>query len=217
MSNTLELRGFTLGPWGTNCYVVWTPSLRCWLIDMSFEPGPMLDFVESKGLMPERLILTHAHVDHIAGVAEARRRYPELPIAIHDTEKDYPGDASLNLSLYIDTPTVAPDPTETLIHGQALSLDGIVFEVRHTPGHSPGGIALIQPEHHLAIVGDTLFAGSIGRFDFPTSDGRALIQSIHHQLLTLPDDTRVLPGHGEETTIGRERANNPYLRETDLV
>ncbi len=142
--------------------------------------------------------------------------YPDLPILIHAAERDFPGDTTLNLSLYVGTPIVAPDPTATFAHDDTLTLGGLAFEVRHTPGHSPGGVTFYQPDHAVALVGDTLFAGSIGRFDFPTSDGPALIRSIHEQLLTLPDATRVLPGHGPETTIGRERAGNPYLRETTL-
>lgn len=215
--SVLDLETFTLGDFQTNCFVVYRPGRAAWLIDVGQDPGPMLDFVEQAELSVEKIILTHAHADHIAGVAEALQRFPGTPIYIHEAEKDFPADASLNLSIYISQPIVAPDPTDTLTHGQSLDLDGLLFEIRHTPGHSPGGITLVQPDNHLAIVGDTLFANSIGRFDFPTSDGPLLIKSIHEQLLTLPDDTRALPGHGPETTIGRERESNPYLRKTDLV
>lgn len=220
MSNTqktLEIEVFTLGDFQTNCFVVSRPSGAAWLVDVGQNPGEMLEHVEERGLIVEKIILTHAHADHIAGLGEAMRKFPGVPVYIHADEKEFPGDAALNLSLYISQPTVAPDPTDTLAHGDTLGLDGLSFEIRHTPGHSPGGATLYQPENKVAIVGDTLFAGSIGRFDFPTSDGPLLIRSIHEQLLTLPDDTRVLPGHGPETTIGQERAGNPYLRETDLV
>ncbi|MBB6431441.1 MBL fold metallo-hydrolase [Algisphaera agarilytica] len=213
----INIEIFPLGDFQTNCFVVSRPSGVAWLVDVGQHPAEMLDHVEEAGLKVEKIILTHAHADHIAGVAEALQRFPDTPLLIHESERDFPGDASLNLSLYISQPVVAPDPTGVLTHGQTLELDGVSFEVRHTPGHSPGGITLYQPDTATAIVGDTLFAQSIGRFDFPTSDGPLLIKSIHEQLLTLPDDTRVLPGHGPETTIGRERASNPYLRETDLV
>ncbi|MEM1108429.1 MAG: MBL fold metallo-hydrolase [Planctomycetota bacterium] len=216
-SSTLSIDIFALGDFQTNCFVVSRPSKSAWLIDVGQRPAEMLDHVEAAGLSVEKIILTHAHADHIEGVAEALQRFPDTPIYIHKAEKDFLSDASLNLSLYLSQPVVAPDPTDVLVHGQALELDGIVFEVRHTPGHSPGGITLYQPELATAIVGDTLFAQSIGRYDFPTSDGPLLIKSIHKQLLTLPDDTRVLPGHGPETTIGRERQANPYLQQTDLV
>ncbi len=212
----LTITAFPLGPFETNCYVVSRPSGACWLVDVGAEPGAMLDHVEAQSLRVEKIVLTHAHADHIAGVAEALRRFPDTPILIHEAERDFPGDASLNLSLYIASPVVAPDPTATLAHGDTLDLDGLTFTVLHTPGHSPGGITLYQANHAVALVGDTLFANSIGRFDFPTSDGPALLRSIHQQLLTLPDDTRVLPGHGPETTIGHERATNSYLRESGL-
>ncbi|MEM9419155.1 MAG: MBL fold metallo-hydrolase [Planctomycetota bacterium] len=213
----INIEIFPCGDFQTNCFVVSRPSGAAWLVDVGQRPGEMLDHVEAAGLKVEKIILTHAHADHIAGVAEALQSFPDTPLLIHESERDFPGDASKNLSLYISQPVVAPDPTDVLIHGQTLQLDGVTFEIRHTPGHSPGGITLYQPDIATAIVGDTLFAQSIGRFDFPTSDGPLLIKSIHEQLLTLPDGTRVLPGHGPETTIGRERVSNPYLRETDLV
>ena len=211
----LQITPFTLGPLQTNCYVL-TAGGECWVVDAGADPQAMLDHLADHGLAAASLLLTHAHADHIAGVATLREAYPGLPILIHPAERDFPGDVSLNLSLYVGTPIVAPDPTGTFDHGDTLHLAGLPFEVRHTPGHSPGGVTLYQRDHGVALVGDTLFAGSIGRFDFPTSDGRALIRSIHEQLLTLPDDTRVLPGHGPETTVGRERAGNPYLREVAL-
>ncbi|MFN3167322.1 MAG: MBL fold metallo-hydrolase [Phycisphaeraceae bacterium] len=211
-ANTAKIQTFCLGQWQTNCYVL-SVGRSCWLVDAGFEPGPMLDYIDEHRLKAEKIVLTHAHLDHIAGLNEVRHRQPDVPILIHAEEEAFLTDTRLNLSAAFVQPVVAPEATDLLRHGDALDLAGVRFEVRHTPGHSPGGITLYQPEHRVAIVGDTLFAGSIGRYDFPTSDGDTLMRSIHQQLLTLPDDTRVLPGHGPETTIARERATNPYLNQ----
>jgi len=212
MPDTLKTKRFCLGDWATNCYLAYTDSGACWIIDAGFEPAYLLRYIEEKNLKPKKVVLTHAHVDHVGGLAEVCETYPGVPVLIHEAERAFPGDPMLNLSAALAQEVVAPDPTGTFTHGDTLTLDGHDFQIRHTPGHSPGGVCLYQVEHKLAIVGDTLFSGSIGRHDFPTSDGPTLIRSIHEQLMTLPDDTRVLPGHGPETTIGNERTNNPFLR-----
>ena len=210
---SLQIESFALGDWMTNCYVL---SLGeggpCWMIDAGFDPQPMLDYITQHRLTPEQVVLTHAHVDHIAGLHAVRQVYPDIPIVIHEAEREFLTDASLNLSIFLTQPIVAPEPTGLLAHGDHLTFGDLTLAVRHTPGHSPGGICLYQQEHHVAIVGDTLFQGSIGRSDFPTSDGATLLRSIREQLLTLPDDTHILPGHGPETTIAQERRSNPFLQ-----
>ncbi len=222
MPDTLKIRRFCLGDWATNCYVVSTLSSdtagdpqggACWIVDAGFDPGYMLRYIAENGFQLEKVVLTHAHVDHIGGLAEILAEHPGTPVVIHHDELAFPADPMLNLSAALDDRVVAPEPTGTMTHGDTLTLGGNDFEVRHTPGHSPGGVCLYQRENNVAIVGDTLFAGSIGRHDFPTSDGPTLMRSIHEQLLTLPDTTRVLPGHGPETSIANERATNPFLQD----
>lgn len=207
----LSIQTFTLGQWQTNCYVV-SSGNECWIVDASFDPEPMLDAIDQAGLKPTQVVLTHGHLDHIAGLWAVRERYPDVPILIHEAEKDFLTDTLLNLSAAVLQPVIGPDPTRLLMDNEQLTLGGLTFEVRHTPGHSPGGITLVQSDHGVALVGDTLFAGSVGRYDFPTSDGPRLFKSIRERLLTLDDDVRVLPGHGPETTIGTERRSNPYLQ-----
>ena len=212
-SPMLQIETFCLGDWMTNCFVLRAGGTSCWFVDAGFAPQPMIEYVASHRLEPQMVLLTHAHVDHIAGLHALRAVWPTLPILIHDSEREFLTDPLRNLSAVLAEPVVAPPATETLGHGQTIQLDGCDVELRHTPGHSPGGMTLLHSDGDLAIVGDTLFAGSIGRTDFPTSDHDRLMASIREQLLTLPDHTTVMPGHGPQTTIGDEKANNPFVGE----
>jgi glyoxylase-like metal-dependent hydrolase (beta-lactamase superfamily II) len=209
----LHVRGFPLGEWMTNCYVVHEAPQggECWIVDAGFDPRPLLRYIADKQLTPSQVVLTHAHVDHIAGLRELRHQWPGLPILVHEAEEQFLTEPMLNLSIVLEDPIIAPPATGLLKAGQTLKLGSTSFAVLPTPGHSPGGITLYQADSGVALVGDALFAGSIGRTDFPTSNHDDLIRSIREQLFVLPDATRVLPGHGPETTIGHERATNPYV------
>lgn len=209
----IKLTAFALGDFQTNCFVL--EDLEdgdCWLIDAGDRPGEMLEYVQQQELVPTKLVLTHAHADHIAGVAAVRELFPELSIYLHPSEHDWMTDTGLNLSANWGYPVVMPEATHELEHGSTLKLGPRVITVRHTPGHSPGGVVLYCAEAQMAVVGDTLFAGSVGRTDFPTSDEPALYQSVREQLFTLPDETVIFPGHGPASTIGREKATNPFFR-----
>lgn len=202
----------TLGPWETNCYVVSLPdSAECWIVDVGFDPDPLIQLVRDRGLKPVRIILTHSHLDHIAGVRQLLEELGPVPLAIHEAEAEFLLDPDLNLSSYVEMNVTTPPADEQLHDGQTLALGSTEWKVLHTPGHSPGGITLYHAASHQAIVGDTLFADSIGRYDFPTSNGELLFRSIREKLLTLPDETRIYPGHGPQSTIGRERGHNPFL------
>lgn len=206
------IRSCTLGPWETNCYVVSTPgSDECWIIDVGFDPEVLIQLVRRADLRPVRIVLTHAHLDHIAGVRQVLDAFGPVVLAIHEAEADFLLDPDLNLSSFVELNVTTPPADELLRDGQVLTLGDARWKVLHTPGHSPGGITLYHAPSNQAIVGDTLFAGSVGRYDFPTSDGALLFRSIREKLLTLPDETRIYPGHGPETTIGRERRTNPFL------
>lgn len=212
-----QITTFCLGAYQTNCFVVAVPdgnpddARRCWIVDCGYEPESMLDWIEGQQLQPEALLLTHCHSDHIAGIDQARARFGPLPIHVHEAEAGWCADPARNLSAFLDAPVAVAEPDHHLRDGEVLSLAGTTWRVVHTPGHSPGGVCFVHDESGQAIVGDTLFAGGIGRFDFPTSDVDALRHSIHEVILALPDGMKIFPGHGPATEIGRERRTNPFV------
>lgn len=203
-----------LGPFETNCYVVWHPPRpSCWIIDAGFDPAPLIAAVRAHHLQPEALILTHAHADHIAGVDDVLAAFPGLPVWMHADEGHWLQSPRDNLSAMMGVPiSLRTRPAGLLTHGQDLTLADSRWQVRHTPGHSPGSIVLINERDDLALVGDTLFQGSVGRSDFPHSDAPTLAQSIRTQLYTLAPSLTVYPGHGPATSIGREARSNPFVR-----
>ena len=202
---------FALGDLQTNASLVYDRTGGpATVVDPGQRPGPLLERIRELNLAVERVVLTHAHADHIAGLAELRDLHPGCAIEIHAAETGYLQDPENNLSAWIGQPLVAPAATGTLAGGTTTRMAGLDWHILATPGHSPGGLTFHQPDLGVAIVGDTLFAGSIGRYDFPHSDPDALRASLK-RLMTLPDATRVLPGHGPETTIAAERASNPHV------
>ncbi len=210
----VTLECFPLGPFETNCYIVLAPGkggdAHCWIVDPGYEPAEVIERVQALGLTPDAILLTHAHADHIAGLAEVRAAFPKAPIIIHEAEAGWLADPQLNLSAAIGVPVIAPGPDRLLHDGDSLHLGASEWKVLHTPGHSPGSITLYHAP--IALVGDTLFADSVGRTDFPGSDPHTLALAIKSRLYSLPDDTAVHPGHGPATTIGREKRTNPFVR-----
>jgi glyoxylase-like metal-dependent hydrolase (beta-lactamase superfamily II) len=202
----------TVGPFFENCFLVGDEKTKeGWIIDPGAEGSRIRAEIERLGLKPSKILLTHAHGDHIGAVEELRKFY-NIPVLIH--EKDHPllVDPEENLSAAFGMPISAGKADGFLSERDKLALGGLQFEVIETPGHTPGGITLYGEK--TAFTGDALFAGSIGRYDFPHSDGKLLFKSLQ-KLLKLPDETVVYSGHGPATTIGRERETNPFLLELD--
>lgn len=152
--------------------------------------------------------LTHAHIDHVMGVAEVKRR-TGAPIFLHPADRELYDAAPRQAEWFGLRLAPLPAPEHTLAHGDTLTIGGYRFEVRHTPGHSPGSVSFVG--NGMVLGGDVLFAGSIGRTDLPGGDLPTLLTSIQRHFLTLPDSTAVRSGHGPETTIGVERLTNPFL------
>ena len=206
------LETLVVGPVQTNCYVVACDSTRQGLvIDPGGNVGGIARTIERLGIDVRRIVLTHFHFDHMTA-AEALCETTGAPVTIHESGVPLLADPPELFRLL--SPTEPSDLVieEPLREGDVLTVGMLRLEVRHTPGHSPDGISLWLPGHKLLFSGDALFRGSVGRTDFPGSDHATLLRSIREQILTLPDDTRVLSGHGPETTVGYERRSNPFLR-----
>ena len=205
----LEILRFTYGPFAENTYVVVGPSgRRAMIVDPGIDSEPVLDAVSERGLAVELILNTHGHLDHVACNAFFKRE-TGAPIAIHAADLPLLRNVQRQAALYGLRAEDSPGADLLLVEGVALPFDGEAFDVIHTPGHTPGGVCLRRGGQML--VGDTLFSGSVGRTDLPGGDWNALVSSIRDKLFVLPDDVLCLPGHEGETTIGRERRENPFV------
>lgn len=208
----LEILPFVLGPVETNVYLVADPqSGEAVVIDPAWDGEAILAEVQRRRWQLRQIWITHAHFDHLAGAAALVKGLPEPPVlALHPD--DLPlwraqGGAPL-FGMRIEAP---PEPTLLLQAGQELQLGSWKARVLHTPGHSPGHVTYYFPQAAVAFCGDVIFAGGIGRTDLPGGNYMTLQTSIYQHILTLPDHTRLLSGHGPETTVAEERQSNPFL------
>jgi glyoxylase-like metal-dependent hydrolase (beta-lactamase superfamily II) len=172
----------------------------------------LIGFLSQHQLHPVATVLTHGHVDHIVGTTALRQHFPETRIYIHQLDAPMLADPHGNLSAFAGIVFAAESADVLLEDGDTVEQAGITLKVLHTPGHTPGGICLYAQQDGLVFVGDTLFADSVGRADFPGGDMDQLLESIRTKLFTLPENTAVYPGHGMRTTIGREKRSNPFVR-----
>jgi len=208
----VKLRTYTGGGFGQNSFLaVCEETGDAVAIDPGGAAARLVADLEREGLRLKAILLTHAHLDHVEGVHVVRAFAPDVPIHLHEAD----------LGLYRSIPAQAamfglhavpqPEPTHTLEHGQRFTFGQCSFDVRFTPGHAPGHVVLVAGDDGFAVVGDVVFQGSIGRTDLPGGDFPTLMRSIREQILTLPDEMVLHPGHGPATTVAHERVTNPFL------
>ena len=204
----------TVGAFQENCYLITDPSTSAAvLIDPGEEGHRIVDAVRASGARLEAIWVTHAHLDHVGGIAEVKRHF-DVPIFLHPDDLPLYRLSDRQAAAYglpFDTP---PLPDREFADGAELRLGNLRFDVLHAPGHAPGHVVIHG--HGVAFCGDCIFAGSIGRTDLPMSDARALARSLD-RIIELSPETVLYPGHGPETTIGRELADNPFLNGTARI
>ncbi len=197
-----------------NTYIVWLADCdECVIIDPGLDTDEILSFLTEKRLTPSAILNTHGHADHIAGNEALKRCWPDCPLVIGAKEVAKLSDPEENLSAQFGFSVVSPPADRLVNDGDVFSAGGFDFEVFDTPGHSSGHVIFLWKGNSpwLAFVGDVLMNRSVGRTDFPDASWDQLVASIHNKLFVLPDDTIVLSGHGEATTIGDEKRFNPFV------
>ena len=205
----MEIDSMVVGPIQATAWLVWDPDSRAgFLIDPGDEPERLAAWVESRQVRLEMLVGTHGHLDHVAGAAPLQEKLG-LPFALHPADRPLL-EAMPDMARQFGLPPAAPPVLDReLAAGETLRAGALELTVAHTPGHSPGSVTL-QGGNHL-FCGDLVFAGSVGRTDLPGGSMEELVRSIREQILTLDDGTVIHPGHGPDTTVGRERAGNPFF------
>lgn len=207
----MEFTILPVTPYQQNCSLVWDAQGRAALIDPGGEAGRLLAAINERGLMPEKILLTHGHLDHVGAAAELRDALG-IPIVGPQREEQFWLDALPQQAAMFGFPPIAAfTPDQWLEDGDTVAVGALRFEVLHCPGHTPGHVVFYVPDARLAFVGDVLFKGSIGRTDFPRGDHAALLRAIRGKLFPLGDDVRFVPGHGAMSSFGHERRDNPFV------
>jgi glyoxylase-like metal-dependent hydrolase (beta-lactamase superfamily II) len=209
----LQLTTILCHPFEQNAYVAWLGDRsECVVVDPGLEPEKTIAYLQQQKLTPSAILNTHGHADHVGGNGPLKKRWPNCPLVIGADDAAKLTDPWLNLSAGFGTPLVSPSADVLVNDGDTFEAAGFEWQVRTIPGHTTGHVVYLWEgqEPPLVFVGDVIFAGSIGRTDFPDGDHRQLILGIRAKLFTLPDNTILLPGHGPATTVGEEKRSNPF-------
>ena len=208
---SLDFKIIPVTPFAQNCSVIWcTETKLAAVIDPGGELEKIKAIIDEHELTFEKILITHAHLDHAGGTAELARMNGVPIIGPHKDDQfwiDVLPEQCRQFGFEGDTFT----PDQWLNHGDTVSLGNLLFDVVHCPGHTPGHVVFVEREHSFAAVGDVIFQGSIGRTDFPKSVPQDLLDSIRERLFPLGDDIRFIPGHGPMSTFGQERKTNPFV------
>ena len=207
----MKIDTFVIGPVGTNCDIVRNDDTdECFVTDPAACPLELVGHIRREGLNVKAVLLTHGHFDHIMGLDDFLKEFP-VPVYAFSEEKPLLESAELNSSLGMFGRPYTFSGAEYVSDGQILHIAGFEIRVIHTPGHTAGGCCYYIPAENVLISGDTLFRASVGRTDLPTGSMGDLVRSVREKLFVLPEETKVYPGHMEETTIGYEKKYNPFV------
>jgi len=204
-----------VGQYETNCVVVWNDPSKVWVIDPGADCARIMARLKKEGLSVGAVVLTHGHFDHISAVNAVLAESPPSPVYMHQKDEEFAFSILNRMPPYPETrrPTTLNAARQD---GGVIICGGLAAKIFHTPGHTPGSWSLLFVVDKVLLTGDTLFKGSIGRTDFPGGNMDAMKKSLQ-TLMRLPDELRVIPGHGPQTILGHEKKNNPYLREVDCT
>lgn len=207
----MTVKGFIVGDVATNCYVACNSKTKeAFIVDPGDNAAALIAYIDENGLAPVAVLLTHGHFDHCMAAQELAQHYG-ISIYVHEADKETMENPAYNCNGMIGARIAFH--ADQYFHGETdhISVAGFEIEVYHTPGHTPGGVCFYIQSEGILFSGDTLFCQSVGRTDFPGGSMAQIVRSIKERLLVLPNDTKVLPGHNEWTTIGEERQYNPFL------